>query len=139
MARLPRLFRTRSWVRWKKSHSCRFGITEWDFFFFILCIYWCLDEAILCEHTIYLQVKHNRKDIPIIPPDLALWLTFISSNYPCLEHISWFQRCSSRWSSTVSMRGDIALFNCCSTSVFVEMKALKSSYYLFSDIRILMQ
>ena len=26
MARLPRLFRTHSWVRWKKAHSCRFGI-----------------------------------------------------------------------------------------------------------------
>ena len=22
-----------------------------------------------------------------MPPDLALWLTLISSNYPCLEHI----------------------------------------------------
>ena len=26
MARLPRLFRTRYWVPWNKSHSCRF----WD-------------------------------------------------------------------------------------------------------------
>ena len=26
MARLPRLVRTRSWVPWKKIHSCRFGI-----------------------------------------------------------------------------------------------------------------
>ena len=29
----------------------------------------------------------NRKDTPILPSDLALWLTLISSNYPCLEHI----------------------------------------------------
>ena len=30
----------------------------------------------------------NWKDIPItMPPDLALWLTLISSNYPCLEQI----------------------------------------------------
>ena len=29
---------------------------------------------------------HNIKDIPIMPPDLALSLTLISSNYPCLEH-----------------------------------------------------
>ena len=30
MARLPRLFRTRSWVHWKKSHSCRLGIIQGD-------------------------------------------------------------------------------------------------------------
>ena len=35
----------------------------------------------------YLRVKENRKYIPIMPPDLALLLTLISSNYPCLEHI----------------------------------------------------
>ena len=35
----------------------------------------------------YLHVKENRKDIPVMPPDLALWLTLINSNYPCLEHI----------------------------------------------------
>ena len=34
-----------------------------------------------------LQVKENRKDIPIMPPDLALRLTLISSNYLSLEHI----------------------------------------------------
>ena len=32
--------------------------------------------------------KRNLKDIPIMPPVLALRLTLISSNYPCLEHIS---------------------------------------------------
>ena len=31
--------------------------------------------------------KKNRKDIPIIPPDLALLSTLIGSNYPCLELI----------------------------------------------------
>ena len=35
----------------------------------------------------YLRVKEIRKDIPIMPPDLALWLTLIRSNYPCLENI----------------------------------------------------
>ena len=30
-----------------------------------------------------------------MPPGLVLWLTLISSNYPCLEHISWFQGCST--------------------------------------------
>ena len=35
----------------------------------------------------YLHLKENREDIPNLPPDLALLLTHISSNYPCLEHI----------------------------------------------------
>ena len=35
----------------------------------------------------YLHVKENRKYIPIMPPDLALRLIFIGSNYPCLELI----------------------------------------------------
>ena len=35
----------------------------------------------------YLQVKENREDTPIMPPDMALRLILISSNYPCLEHI----------------------------------------------------
>ena len=35
----------------------------------------------------YLHDKENREDIPIMPPDTALCLTFISSNYPCLEHV----------------------------------------------------
>ena len=39
------------------------------------------------EHTKYLHVKENREDIPIMPPDMALYLTLISSKYPCLEHI----------------------------------------------------
>ena len=34
-----------------------------------------------------LSCYKNRKDIPIMPLDVALWLTLISSNYPCLEHI----------------------------------------------------
>ena len=33
------------------------------------------------------HVKENRKDIHTMPPDLALCLTFNSSNYPCLELI----------------------------------------------------
>ena len=31
--------------------------------------------------------KENRKDIPIMPPGLALQLTLISSNYLRLEHV----------------------------------------------------
>ena len=32
-------------------------------------------------------IKETRKDIPIMPPDLALLSTLIGSNYPCLELI----------------------------------------------------
>ena len=32
-------------------------------------------------------MQENRKDIPILPSDLALWLTLISSNFPGFEHI----------------------------------------------------
>ena len=41
MARLPRLFRTRSGVPWKKSGSWRFGIVWGDF----LC---CIENGIFC-------------------------------------------------------------------------------------------
>ena len=34
-----------------------------------------------------LHIKENRKYIPIMLPDLALWLALISSNYPSLKHI----------------------------------------------------
>ena len=33
------------------------------------------------------MLKQNWKDVPIMRPDMALWLTLISSNYPCLEYI----------------------------------------------------
>ena len=35
MARLPRLFQTRSWVPWNRSHSCRFVIIKDDFLFYV--------------------------------------------------------------------------------------------------------
>ena len=92
MARLPRLFRTRFWVPWRTSHSCRFEFFR--VFFFLIHV----ENGILCvhiriasmrrfywEHTIYLHVKENRKYIPIIPSDLALRLKLISSNYTSLE------------------------------------------------------
>ena len=31
--------------------------------------------------------KRKSKDIPIMRPDLTLWLALISSNYPCFDHI----------------------------------------------------
>ena len=68
-----------------------FGMISGDVLFYI-------DNGMLCvlirtasvrrfclEHTAYLHVKENRKDILIMPPDLVLWLTLISSNYPYLE------------------------------------------------------
>ena len=31
--------------------------------------------------------KIEKKNIPIMPPDLTLWLALNSSNYPCFEHM----------------------------------------------------
>ena len=39
------------------------------------------------ENTLHTFLLKNIEIIPIMPPDLALWLTLISSNYPCLEQI----------------------------------------------------
>ena len=39
------------------------------------------------HNTTYLHVKENGKDIPIMPPDLALISTLIGLNYPYLELI----------------------------------------------------
>ena len=33
------------------------------------------------------RIKENRKIVPIMPPDLALCLTPIRSNFRCLEHL----------------------------------------------------
>ena len=76
-----------------RSHCCRYRIILHHFPFYI-------ENSILCvliriasmrwfksAHTTYLHVKANRKYILIMPPDLALWLTHISSNQPCLEYI----------------------------------------------------
>ena len=74
MACLPRLVRTRSWVPWNKFHSCRFRIV---FLFYIekwynVCTHKNrLGEAILMRTHIYFHIEENRKDILIIPPDLA--------------------------------------------------------------------
>ena len=91
-ARIPWLFRIHSWVLRTKSFSCRFDIIWGDFLFYI-------ENGILCvptriasmrrfwwEHTTYIHAKEIK--IPIMPPNLTLWLTLIGSNYPCLEHIS---------------------------------------------------
>ena len=38
------------------------------------------------------KLNKNKKDIPIMLPDLALWITLISSNYPFLEHVFMIQK-----------------------------------------------
>ena len=45
-----------------------------------------VNEAILIR-TQNIPSRSSRKDIPFYPPDLALLLTLIGSNYPCLELI----------------------------------------------------
>ena len=40
------------------------------------------------EHTTYLHIEENQKDIHMKTPALALLSTLTGSNYPCLELIS---------------------------------------------------
>ena len=35
------------------------------------------------QYTFMFKKLEKRKNIPIMPPDLALWLTLICSNFPC--------------------------------------------------------
>ena len=108
MARLPRLFRTHSRVPRKKISYLHIWENLGWFFFFIVNMVYCVlslesphrgDSNKNTRNTF--MVKKNRKYNPIMPPDLALCLTLISSNYPCLEHLFLVPRCSSHWSSTV--------------------------------------
>ena len=39
------------------------------------------------RNTTYLYIRETHRDIPIMPPVMALCFTLISSNYPCLEHL----------------------------------------------------
>ena len=88
MARVPRLFQTRSWGPWKKSLGCRVGIIL-GWFSFLYCKWYIVCTIRIAsmrrfewEHTTYLHViEKQTEDILIMPPDLALTLTFISSNY----------------------------------------------------------
>ena len=45
---------------------------------------YCMYSLELPQRTFML--KKNRKDMFIMPPDLALCVILIISNYPCLEH-----------------------------------------------------
>ena len=78
MARLPRLVQTRSLVPWNKFHSCRFGIIQDDFLFYIekwytVCTHYNrLVEAIIMRAQDIPHIEEIRKDTLIISPDLAL-------------------------------------------------------------------
>ena len=62
----------------KKSHSCIFGIILGIFFFILIIGILCVLIRIAsirrfqCDHTTYLHVEENRKDIPIMLPELVL-------------------------------------------------------------------
>ena len=97
MARLPQLFRTCSWVHWKKSHSCRYGIKK--IFFFIKIVYRWGD---LYEITQYPFVLKNIEKISLFcflswcnDEHSLAWTTPVSNIFLGL------QRCLSRWNSTV--------------------------------------
>ena len=56
--------------------------------------------------TFNIPLFHRRSKITSLsyrqlPPDLALLLTLSSSNYPCVDHISWSNICMSHLSVTV--------------------------------------
>ena len=93
LARLPPLFRTRSWVSWKNSVAADLGKLRL-IFFFILKMVCCLYSLVSpqwgnsnenTQNTFMLKKIDNIS--LFMSPDLALWLTLISSNFPCLEHI----------------------------------------------------
>ena len=73
MAHIPWLFRTRSLVSKKKSYSCR-QYCIWDNFgLFFFCTVNGI-RYVVCIHNdsvTYSHGKENRKEIPIMPPDLA--------------------------------------------------------------------
>ena len=94
----------------KTTQNCRHNFIwdnfRWFSFLYILkvcCVYslgspqWGDSD----KNTLHTFMLEKLADILIMPPVLALWLTLISSNYPCLKQLFMVQRCSSHWSSTV--------------------------------------
>ena len=86
MARLPLLFRTRSWVPRKNFMAADLGQFGVIFFFTLkmVCCVYSLESPRWGDSN---ENKENRKETPIMPLDLELWLALIRSNYPCLEYI----------------------------------------------------
>ena len=101
MARLPRLFRIRSWVPRKTSNSCRhyYIWNNLGWFFIILILVYCvysLEWGNSNENTQHTFIfKKFEKNIPIMPPDLALWFISLARTTPVSNIFSWYQRCSS--------------------------------------------
>ena len=107
MARLPRLFRTSSWVPWKKKHSCRFGIIRMIFIFILKMVY-CVyslesprwgDSNENTQHTFILE---KIEKISIL--SLLTWRCkkpSLAQTTPVSNIFSWSHRCSSHSSSTV--------------------------------------
>ena len=65
-------------------------------FFYILMMVYCVylleslrrgNSVENTQHTFMLKEIDKKKNIPFMPPDLGLYLTLISSNWPCLEYI----------------------------------------------------
>ena len=89
MARLPRLFRTRSWVPWEKFAAI---LGQIRFFFHIKMVYYVYSlesphRGDSNEYTQYTFMLQKIKEILIKLPVLALLSTLIGSNYPFLELI----------------------------------------------------
>ena len=92
MTRLPRLFRTRSFVPWKNSIAAKLDNQGW-----FLCWYWKwytvgshknrLHETILMRTHNIPSCYRKSKIYPYYASWAGLWLTLISSSSACLEHI----------------------------------------------------
>ena len=107
MARLPRLFRTRSLVPWKKFHSCIIEIILGDFPFIskiVFCVY-SLESPRLgdsnenTQHTFMLK-KIEKMSLLC----LLTWRYYkdsLARTAPVSNIFSWFQRGSRHWSSIV--------------------------------------
>ena len=107
MARLPRLFRTRSWVPRKKipwlqiwDNLVWFSFLYWKRY--IVCSHWNrLSEAILMRtHNIPSCYRKSKRSLL----RLLTWRynqpSFVRTT-PVSNYFSWSQTCSSHWSSTV--------------------------------------
>ena len=101
MVRLPWLFRTLSWVPWKKFHSCRFWIVYSDFLFYtengILCV--------LVRIALSRQLNENTQHTFILKKIKKIFLLCLltwhnekhslARTTPVSNIFSWFQRCLS--------------------------------------------
>ena len=64
----------------------------------------------MSTHSIHLKYRTPKRYptiISIVPPGVALIITFRGSNYRCLEQISWSQRGSSHRSLTVRVTAKV--------------------------------